>query len=309
MALPVYLISIGYIVKAVTALAVELWMGASAFAGEVTIHDDIDRHNHQQDRDSTHYAVPTSGYPYTAIVAEDESENDQDPELIHFPGIISARRRVEGSQFKLRRRYCQYWKGFKLLMLSTQLAIDVIQVQQSSIESKWGRYQCYTQVFANSPNVGSLWILWTFETLHCSRTHQKSPWKHFWVRFFAFSGISMLLAPFLTHVLPFIIAYIWVFLVMAGIGVLTIVAIGKAMESFVGLNSQQYLPNLILGSSVSIGLAVIVSFALGTSVMSHFYSGDSYIRSLRSAVTERETERFLTYVSPMKWFSFVHYFV
>ena len=290
-AIPLYLVAIGYIVKTVFAMGIEYWL-AKRQAKEVP-------------KDADTGAGASDDCRYVPMGMDMDMEEPK-----------NCCRQLWNSCVKCL-QVC--WTAFKFITPLYQLVIDSLQVQSSGTKHGWHRYQCYAQVFSNSPNVATLFVLfgimeWKYRT---SKTWEKIVMVYgprlVWLG-------AYVMCPLITHVGPFIVVYIWVNLVIVFAGsFLAYLGIHVVVELVFDVDTDNRAQVKAAGiqlMSQSVGLMLVLVFALGTSSMIRLYSGDSsYIDSLWLAMSERKTEDFLcgevqtAMEARNRWYSFIHFFI
>eukprot|EP01138_Halocafeteria_seosinensis_P001394 gb/GECG01001430.1/.p1 GENE.gb/GECG01001430.1/~~gb/GECG01001430.1/.p1 ORF type:complete len:350 (+),score=30.88 gb/GECG01001430.1/:1-1050(+) len=316
-AMPLYLIVIGYVLKSLLTLCIEYWLQKRQQQEQAHDHDDDDGNaNH------VHEKMGSSGNDYIRMIDEEGSNTEKGVT------VRSTARCGDRCGCRCRIRCVKVlqgcWTLFKLVSPAIQLVIDIIQVKTSATGSRWNGYQCYVEVFSNSPNVGSLFVLgWTTEAKLedvASMVRNEQYLTSNYPPLYAWA--VMLMCPFLTHTLPFLGAYIWVFLIIAA-GWFLVFAIFLAVlqnvfdVDFLGTTPDDAGSIAYEQSFVRwLGMGIVLIFAIGSSTMIRLYSGESsYIHSLWFAMCERTTKEFLYHKvhtameARKRWYSFIHYFI
>eukprot|EP01138_Halocafeteria_seosinensis_P003809 gb/GECG01003895.1/.p1 GENE.gb/GECG01003895.1/~~gb/GECG01003895.1/.p1 ORF type:complete len:360 (+),score=16.52 gb/GECG01003895.1/:1-1080(+) len=324
--MPLYVIVIGYAIKTIIVIAIEILI--EQLRDRVSNHaTGGTRHTPEQ---RPRVDVPNYGADYTTMVDDENYANGGSKVVDIRSGTIPATtcshlRRCPSCL----RGYCVgkcvrvSWTLFLATSPLVQLVIDSIQVQSSGTKPGWHRYQCFVEVFANSPNVGTLVILWSTQIVKALASDEqpfvlisddKTSTNIMRASFIAWAG--MFACPFVTHVLPFLVAYCWVTLIVIGLGfgcsLVLVTPIDKRFD-----NSD--VRGAIACSQVVariFGLVVVLLFALGASSMIRFYGGDSsYINCLWLAMSERKTKDFLYHEvqtameARTRWYTFLHFFI
>lgn len=275
--MPLYLIAIGYGLKAVFAAGIDYWLAKK--------------------QKETPHTENTGGY----VPMEEPN----------------CRRRLCGHWVT----YLQVlWTLFKIITPLYQLAIDSIQVQNSGTHRGWHRYQCYAQVFGNSPNMGSLFVLFGTAALkggdeEKTETARCSLLGPFIVWFGAY-----MICPLVTHIAPFLGAYIWVnLLIVIGWCLIFFFVLLVIVEQVFHLDYNDGFQGEAAAKQLftrSVGLVLVLVFALGTPTMIRLYGGNfSYMDSLWLSMSERTTHKFLYHEvqtameARNRWYSFIHFFI
>ena len=295
--MPLYLISVGYLIKTLIVLGIEKWL-----------HEREEEH--QTSSGSNTEPAEGNSMNSRALLADDQDPDDDkgvQHRSIWTSFCRSCRCSLPVLDSRCRESLKMCWTAFKIITPSVQFVIDSIQVYNSETSHGWPRYQCYVEVFANSPNLGSVFVFYATVLDDAMNKKETSVW---WLAFGLlalgpYSGCSLF-----THILPFCVVYCWVLLLLlVGMAVATVVL----ATLFPSDNPESNASTQI--TSRMVGLLWVLLFALGASTMIRFYSGDySYIDSLWLAMSERKTHDFLYHAvesaaqARNRWYSFVHFF-
>lgn len=314
-AMPFYLITIGYLVKTLISIGIDAWLAT--------------RREQIQQREANHSVnltvntgIANSGKDYMTMVDSEEDPDNENLVQIRFTRAKLRTRRFLslGPRWIKCLQLC--WTAFKIFKPLYQLVIDSTQVHtyNSGTNHGWHRYQCYAKVFANSPNVGELFVMFGPVAFKYDNVDEATSKEK--LLFYGPSFIwlyAYMIAPASTHIVPFAVVYVWVTVLVIYSGPL-IVALGKVVieklchrDTRDDTQGKAALAQLLFRS---IGLACVLLWALGTSTMIRFYSGDSsYMDSLWLAMSERKTHAFLYHEvrtameARNRWYSFIHFFI
>lgn len=349
-AIPLYLLAVGFVTKLLLCIIIDYWFAHLLRQKEeeeeecTRIHQRLQEEEQRKARrEQRHKTTETSNPIDTATISgladsppaqqemktnpddvEQQEPERSDPHKPHNKKDVDSapvERKEDKPLCRLRCCLCVNilvwcWTAFKIITPIIQLAMDISRVQSSDTGSGWHRYQCYAEVFSNSPNVESVWML----GFVLSKTEAKTGFdsKGWVIVVPVLCWVGLLICPFITHTLPFLGAYIWVSLVLFGGFALFTVIVAEVVDRICDCDDDDPLGRLIKVELPWMGLGLVLSlaFAIGTSTMIRLYSGDSsYIDALWWTMSRRTTRGFLhdrvqtAQEARNRWYSFIHFFV